>query len=86
MQARPDGSVLGGEVTVRIGTRVISIAIVNAGQTLPDGVTSPVDAGSDALAEVAALATSALQALKLGQSGDSLYDAGFGRAIQSGAL
>jgi len=86
VQTRPDGSVLGGELTVRKGGRVISMAIVNAAQTLPDGVSSATDAGSDALAEVAALAAAAVQALKLGQSGDRLYDAGFGRAIQSGAL
>jgi len=85
VQTRPDGSVLGCEVTVRKDARVISMAVVNAGQTLPDGATV-MDAGSDALAEVAALATSAIQALKLGTSGDDLYDAGFGRAIESGAL
>ena len=85
VQGRPDGSVLGGEVTVRAGTRVISMAMVNAAQTLPQGATV-LDAGGDALAQVAALATSAIQALDIGAAGDRQYDAGFGRSVESGAL
>ena len=56
MLDRPDGTVLGAEVTVRKDARVISMAVVNAGQTLPAGATVT-DASGDALAEVAALAT-----------------------------
>jgi hypothetical protein len=82
---RPDGTVLGADVTVRKDARVISMAVVNAGQTLPEG-TTVTDASGDALAEVAALATSVIQALKLGSAGDALYDAGFGRTVESGAL
>lgn len=85
IQSRPDGAAVGAEVTIRVGKRVLSMAALNVGLTLADGATVA-DAGSDNLAEAAALATSAIEALKLGKNGDPLHDAGFGRAVKSAAL